>query len=147
MAIKNNLLGGTDWASGELAKAEDLNDTFDASIDSVYSYDESSSSSISLGTNVDWVKIDTITIPADTLSIGYLFITGIIQGNNYTKYMKIEVDSVSVKEVSTGSGMVSLGTVAVNGLTVTSDIVIDIYARKGVTNSETAYSTLNVQGK
>ena len=30
MAVKNTLLGGTDWADGESVMAEDLNDTFDA---------------------------------------------------------------------------------------------------------------------
>ena len=30
--IRNNNLGGTDWAPGELAKSVDLNDTFDASL-------------------------------------------------------------------------------------------------------------------
>jgi len=29
MAIKNTLLGGTDWIDGEVLYAADLNDTFD----------------------------------------------------------------------------------------------------------------------
>jgi len=33
MAIRNTLLGGTDWPHGAAAKAIDLNDTFDAVID------------------------------------------------------------------------------------------------------------------
>jgi len=35
MTIRNNLLGGTDWSDGQTLDAEDLNDTFDGTINNV----------------------------------------------------------------------------------------------------------------
>jgi len=39
MAIKNTLLGGTDWVNGEVLEADDLNDTIDAASTILGGYD------------------------------------------------------------------------------------------------------------
>jgi len=62
MAIKNTLLGGTDWTDGQVLYSEDLNDTFDAAATEIEK-------------KIEYTKIWEFTVPAQTGASSYVINT------------------------------------------------------------------------
>lgn len=111
MAIKNGLLGGTDWADGDVLYAADLNATINAAIEPVGAY-ASVTSDLSHTGDTNWTDITGATVTLSGLDAGttyrvYAMASGNLSSSANVGSAQLLIDSTAVCLLSAPSGGVS----------------------------------------